>query len=113
MQIHHSLIKDIEDLDHSIHADLHAIAKGKLSEKFTTQLVNNMLNKSLQLIETLQKVKLSIAGDDRWQRGGTSIDKLIDEALHAEGAQHKQYYLHKIAEMLGVEVDPEDKGVAP
>lgn len=38
----------------------------------------------------------------------------IEQALTADGAQHKQWYLWRIAEALGIHMDIDaDKGIAP
>ena len=44
----------------------------------------------------------------------TQLEMLLTEAMLAEGSQHKQWYLWKIAEALGIKItDIEDKGIAP
>ena len=43
------------------------------------------------------------------------VKELLEEALSIDGAQHKQWYLWRIAEALGIELpaDIADKGIAP
>lgn len=44
----------------------------------------------------------------------TSTELLLQEALSIDGAQHKQWYLWRIANSLGIEITGiEDKGIAP
>ena len=44
----------------------------------------------------------------------TQLEMLLTEAMLAEGSHHKQWYLWKIAETLGIKITAiEDKGIAP
>jgi hypothetical protein len=37
----------------------------------------------------------------------------VQAALHTDGAHHKQWYLHQIAEALGIATGGADPGIAP
>ena len=48
-------------------------------------------------------------------REAQEIEDMLIDALCTDGAQHKQYYLYKIAALFGLEVGSitHDKGIAP
>lgn len=39
--------------------------------------------------------------------------RYLERGLTTDGDQHKQWYLYKIAELLGISLDGIDKGIAP
>lgn len=45
---------------------------------------------------------------------GTRLSRLVNQALHVDGAHHKQWYLELIAEEFELNIDGDhERGVAP
>jgi len=51
----------------------------------------------------------------RLEKQLVEVEDLIIEALHTDGAHHKQWYLEKIAETLEIDLSKEDydQSIAP
>jgi hypothetical protein len=69
MQIHHSLIKSIEDLSAQLSNDTDILKRGRLSEISTSGLLDEMHQYVEQLRDEILKAKKYVQGDGSWQRG--------------------------------------------
>ncbi len=65
-----------------------------------------------QRIANLEKRQEAL--DVARERNNARVVKLVDEALSIDGAHHKQRYLRRIADVLGVQpFENTDEGIAP
>lgn len=69
-----------------------------------TELDREVVAGYLQVVDESQSIE---------QRRATTINNLVQAALHTDGAHHKQWYLYQIAETLGLPTSGVNPGIAP